>query len=145
MDRKRGWPAWTLTIVGAVCVLAGCGEDDFANEPRPAVAKELTGVIQDSGVSVSPSKEGAGPFLITISNQTKEPHTVTLEGGEVREMVGPIQPRDTGAIQQTLAARHLRGEGGLAPRGRARDPAGGAHGGRGPQVLQRRTAASLAA
>ncbi len=92
----------TLTIVGATGAIAGCGEDDFANDPRPAVAKELTGVIQDRGVTVSPSKEGAGPFLITISNQTKDPHTVTLEGGEVREIVGPIQPRDTGAIQQTL-------------------------------------------
>ena len=102
MDRKRRWLVGTLTIVGAVGAVAGCGEEDFANEPRPAVAKELTGVIQDRGVTVSPSKEGAGPFLITISNQTKEPHTVTLEGGEVREMVGPIQPRDTGAIQQTL-------------------------------------------
>ena len=101
-DRKRGWLVGTLTIVGATGAIVGCGEEDFANDPRPAVAKELTGVIQDRGVTVSPSKEGAGPFLITISNQTKEPHTVTLEGGEVREMVGPIQPRDTGAIQQTL-------------------------------------------
>jgi hypothetical protein len=102
MHRKRGWLLGTTTIVGAAVAIVGCGEEDFANKPRPAVAKELTGVIQDRGVTVSPSKEGAGPFLITISNQTKDPHTVTLEGGDVREMVGPIQPRDTGAIQQTL-------------------------------------------
>src|SRR5680860_335196 len=58
MDRKRRWLVGTLTIVGAVGAVAGCGEEDFGSEPRPAVAKELTGVIQDRGVTVSPSLEG---------------------------------------------------------------------------------------
>ena len=63
---------------------------------------ELTGVIQDRGVTVSPDNEGAGPFLITVSNQTDDAHTVTLEGTSVEETVGPIQPQDTGTIQKTL-------------------------------------------
>lgn len=53
-------------------------------------------------MTVSPSKEGAGPFLITISNQTDDAHTVTLEGSRVEERVGPIQPQDTATIQKTL-------------------------------------------
>lgn len=89
-------------LVGAAGAIAGCGEEDFANEARPAVAKELTGVIQDRGVTVSPDREGAGPFVITISNQTKEPHTVTLKGGEVNEMIPEIKPGGTGSIQKTL-------------------------------------------
>lgn len=87
-------------------VASGCGGDDFENEPRPAVPLELTGVIQERGVSVSPSKGadiGAGPFIITISNQTDDAHTVTLEGTSVEERVGPIQPQDTATIQKTLA------------------------------------------
>ena len=83
---------------------SGCGGgDDFENERRPAVPIELTGVIQERGVTVSPKREGAGPFVITISNQTDDAHTVTLEGTSVEERVGPIQPQDTATIQKTLA------------------------------------------
>lgn len=94
---------WPPLFVGAVLLLAGCGEDDFENAKRPPVPIELTGVIQERGVTVSPSKEGAGPFVITISNQTDAAHTVTLEGTSVEERVGPIQPQDTATIQKTLA------------------------------------------
>ena len=85
--------------------LSGCGEDDFENEPRPPVPKQLTGVITEEKVTVSPNADGAGPFVITISNQTEAAHTVTLEssgGGTIREQVGPINPLDTGTIQRTL-------------------------------------------
>lgn len=86
-------------------VLGACGEDDFENEPRPPVAKELGGVITEKRVTVSPSELGAGPVVITISNQTRDSHTVTLEstgGGTIREQVGPIPPLDTATIQRTL-------------------------------------------
>ena len=92
-----------LLLVGAAGLVAACGEDDFENKPRPAAAITLTGVIQDRGVTISPRREGAGPFLISISNQTDESHTVTLEGESVKEEVGPVQPRDTAEIQKTLA------------------------------------------
>jgi hypothetical protein len=86
--------------------LAGCGGDDFKNDPRPPVPKQLTGVITEQEVTISPDALGAGPVVITISNQTKASHTVTLEssgGGTIREQVGPINPLDTATIQRTLA------------------------------------------
>jgi hypothetical protein len=95
-----------VAIFAAVAALAaaGCGEDDFENEPRPPVPMELTGVIQDDKVTVSPSKNiGAGPFVITISNQTDSEHTITLEGESIQEEVGPVAPLDTATIQRTLA------------------------------------------
>ena len=63
---------------------------------------DLTGVIQQNKVTVSPNRVGAGPIIITISNQTKDAHTVTLEGERVKERVGPINPLDTATIQSTL-------------------------------------------
>lgn len=94
---------------GGLCALAlvaaGCGEDDFENNPRPPVPKQLTGVIRDDKVTVSPNELGAGPVVITISNQTEQPHTVTLEStgeGTIREETSPISPLDTGTIQRTL-------------------------------------------
>jgi hypothetical protein len=92
-----------VLTVGAVALsAAGCGEDDFENRPRPPVPVELTGVIQEDKVTVSPSRVGAGPILITISNQTEAAHKVILEGERIREEVGPINPLDTTTIQRTL-------------------------------------------
>ena len=93
----------TAGLAGVMCVLAvGCGDDDFKNEPRPPVPIELTGVIQEEKVTVSPDRVGAGPILITVSNQTQDVHTLTLEGEGVRERIPPINPLDTATIQKTL-------------------------------------------
>jgi hypothetical protein len=94
-----------VAILAALAVVAaGCGEEDFENEPRPPVTLELTGVIQDDKVTVSPSRNiGAGPFLITIANETDAEHTITLEGGSIKEEVGPVAAGDTATIQRTLA------------------------------------------
>jgi hypothetical protein len=86
----------------AAAIVAGCGEDDFKNEPRAPIREALTGVIQNDKVTVSPSKIGAGPVEITISNQTKADHTVTLEGESIVERQGPVAPGDTLTIQRTL-------------------------------------------
>jgi hypothetical protein len=97
--RARG-----VAIFAAVAaVAAGCGDEDFENKPRAPVAMELTGVIQEDKVTVSPSSVGAGPFVITISNQTDTKHTITLEGERITEEVGPVAPLDTTTIQRTLA------------------------------------------
>jgi hypothetical protein len=94
----------TFAAVAAVAGAAGCGDEDFANEPRPPVPVELTGVIQEDKLTVSPSRNiGAGPFVITISNQTDARHTITLEGESIKEEVGPVAPLDTATIQRTLA------------------------------------------
>lgn len=84
-------------------LLAGCGDDDFANDPRPPITLELTGVIRDDAVRVSPSRIGAGPVLITISNQTKRVHTVILDGESLRRQEGPVAPGATATIERTLA------------------------------------------
>jgi hypothetical protein len=103
--RKTRWSgAIAFLAAGTLVALAsGCGGEDFENKPRPPVPIELTGVIQPDKVTVSPNKVGAGPVLITISNQTNEAHTVTLEGDTVKERIGPVQPEDTASIQKTLA------------------------------------------
>lgn len=95
-----------LLAGGAALALGatGCGGDDFANTPRPPATVELTGVIKDSGVTISPTREGAGPIRITIANQTDRAHTVTLEGDDIIERVGPVQPQDTATIRKTLAS-----------------------------------------
>jgi hypothetical protein len=67
------------TFAVAALVIAGCGDEDFENKARAPVAIELSGVIQKDKVLVSPARGlGAGPFQITLSNQTDQTHSVTL-------------------------------------------------------------------
>ena len=86
----------------AAAALAGCGGEDFANKPRPPVTLQLTGVITKQRVTISPHKIGAGPVVITVSNQSGQSRTLTLDGNGVQDRVGPINPLDTGQLQQTL-------------------------------------------
>jgi predicted component of type VI protein secretion system len=87
----------------AAVLIAGCGGEDFKNEARAPIRVALTGVIQDDAVTVSPSKVGAGPVEITISNQTDAARSITLEGDSITEREGPVAPGDTATIQKTLA------------------------------------------
>ena len=92
----------SAAAVGAI-VVPGCGgEDDFENDPRPPVPLQLTGVVTEESVTVSPRTVAPGPIVLIVSNQTPQPHTLTLEGPEVNEETGPIPPGDTATIQATL-------------------------------------------
>jgi len=98
---SRGRAAALAVIIATG--LASCGDDDFTNDPREAVAVDLTGVIQSDKVTVSPAEVGAGPVVITISNQTDDPHEIFLRGGTVDASVGPVSPTSAATIRRTLA------------------------------------------
>ena len=102
--------------------LSACGgEDHFKNEPRPPVPTQLTGVITNDEVTVSPdvlplkpekgqqeaSTDLDTPIRLIISNQSDDPHTITLtgktrDGKAISADTPPIAPLDTAQIQQTL-------------------------------------------
>jgi hypothetical protein len=88
----------------AAGLVAGCGGGkDFADKARPSAPLYLTGVINSSGVTVSPNRVGAGPVVIIVSNQTQAPHTLTLDGANITPVRGgSVGPADTGRIQTTL-------------------------------------------
>lgn len=105
--RARGRTV-TACALAATLGLAACGGDDFANDPRPAQALAITGVITEREVTISPGSFGAGPVVLTISNQTQGSHSVTLvgkaeDGAKVDETAGPINPFDAATIQYDLA------------------------------------------
>jgi hypothetical protein len=90
-------------LATAAFTAAGCGgSSQFKNEPRPPAPVQLTGVIRDDKLTVSPDRVGAGPVILFISNQTQQAHTITLDGVETKDTVGPVNPLDTAKIQQTL-------------------------------------------
>jgi hypothetical protein len=108
---ERGWIRAAALLSGGALVgalIAGCGGSDFKNKPRPPVPIQLTGVITDKNITVSPARFGAGPVTLIISNQTQSSHSVKLEPAALNnksaatQTVGPINPLDTANIQQNL-------------------------------------------
>lgn len=99
-----GWARSASLVLAGALLVAGCGGGKhFKNEPRPPVPVQLTGVVTDRGVTVSPSRVGGGPIILIVSNQTNEPHTLTLEGNGSTDSVGPVNPLGTGKLQQTVS------------------------------------------
>jgi hypothetical protein len=80
MLRRRGrallFPA---TLLAAVAV-AGCGRNDFKNDPPPPVPAEITVKIAPDGVGVSPKQFGAGLVNFTIANLTNETGALAIHG-----------------------------------------------------------------
>lgn len=80
MLRERGRVLlFTAALVTALAV-AGCGEDDFENDPRPPVPAEVSVKIAKDGVGVSPREFGAGLVNFTIANLTRTPGTLAIQG-----------------------------------------------------------------
>jgi hypothetical protein len=100
----KSGPVFGFALLATAAVTAaGCGgASHFKNEPRPPAPVQLTGVIRDDQLTVSPNRVGAGPIVLLISNQTQQAHTITLDGVDTKDVVGPVNPLDTAKLQQTV-------------------------------------------
>ena len=79
------------------------GGSDFKDRARPPVPLQLNGVITASRVTVSPNKVGAGPVVMhRLEPDADLPHPHARRRQHRPGAVGPINPLDTGQIQQTL-------------------------------------------
>ena len=79
-------------------VMAGCGQSDFKNDPRPPIPAEVSVKIAKDGVAVSPKEFGAGIVNFTIANLTTEPGTLAIHG-PVDADSSEIPPTGTGTIK----------------------------------------------
>jgi hypothetical protein len=67
-------------LVVATVLVAGCGAEDFPNDPRPPAPVELSAKIDDRNVVVVPDRIGAGLASFTISNQSEDAVQLTFDG-----------------------------------------------------------------
>jgi hypothetical protein len=114
VDAQRRMPPAALAAAVALGLgIAGCGggDDDFANDPRPAASITLSAAISPGRVTVSPARFGAGPVELIASNQTSISQRLTLRSSRVgrpgqalRQTTGPINPGDTASLKADLAA-----------------------------------------
>jgi hypothetical protein len=76
--RTRALVAATLGV--AALVVAGCGRDDFENEPRPAIPVEVGIQLGEKQVVVSPAEFGAGLVTFTIINLGDTSGSIEISG-----------------------------------------------------------------
>jgi hypothetical protein len=88
------------TLVVAGLVVAGCGRNDFNNDPRPPIPAEVSVKIARDGVVVSPKEFGAGLVNFTVANLTNQTGTLAIHGpvDATSEQVGPADA-DTVKVQ----------------------------------------------
>lgn len=100
-------PAVAL-VAGAGTGLAACGqENEHANAPRPASPINVTAVVTDERVRISPRSFGAGPIVLIVANQSRSSQEFTLEtaadpgGAEagLRQTTSAVNPRGTAELK----------------------------------------------
>jgi hypothetical protein len=80
MLRRRGRALLLLATLVVALVVAGCGRNDFKNDPRPPIPAEVSVKIARDGVVVSPKEFGAGLVNFTVANLTNETGTLAIHG-----------------------------------------------------------------
>jgi hypothetical protein len=108
----------------AAVAVAGCGSDGhYANEPRPPTPIVVTAAVLPGKISVSPTKFGAGPISLIVTNQTDTSQRVAVVrqiNGQPQqlEQTAPIDPHDTASLKTDVdRGRYLIrvGGDGIAP------------------------------
>lgn len=98
----------------------GCGEQtNDANDPRPPSPLTVSAAINARGVSISPSRVGAGPITLLVANLADGSRDVRVEpirAAGPSAQSGPINPGGTASISFDASSGAYR----LSARGAAR-------------------------
>jgi hypothetical protein len=79
-------------------VLAACGSagGTAASQQRPPDPISLTVYVNDSRVSISPTRVGAGPITFIVTNQASRAESLAIsKGGSTLASTAPINPQGT--------------------------------------------------
>ncbi len=106
-------------FVAAVCVVAlvaGCGRNDFNNDPRPPIPAEVSAKFATDGVVVSPKEFGAGLANLTVANLTNDTGRLVIRG-PVDATSDPISPGDADTMKlQMKTGSYVASVDGIAAR-----------------------------
>jgi hypothetical protein len=100
--RATGCAAALAGLLG----LPACGEEeDHVNRERPPASINVTAAVIDGRINVSPSRFGAGPIRLIVTNQTGSAQKITFETDEVggssgvTQTTAPINPSGTATLE----------------------------------------------
>jgi hypothetical protein len=127
--REAGFAACVATVAVSAIVLTACGSDSsYTNCLRPPVPINVSAAITKRSVSLSPTKLGAGPIVLLVTNQSDASQVATLQADDLqspgqanpeqnavkqpdgcprdtaqrsglRQSTGPINPADTAQVK----------------------------------------------
>jgi hypothetical protein len=100
----------SLLLAACAAAAAGCSSSgSFANKPAPPQPVNVTVYINDSKVSASPTKIGAGPVNFIVTNQASQSESLTIQpaggAGQALANTGPINPQATAQIQVNFSSK----------------------------------------
>jgi hypothetical protein len=101
MLRRRGRALLISATLLAAVAVAGCGRNDFKNDPSPPVPAEVSVKIAKDGVAVSPKDFGAGLVNFTIANLTDQTGSLAIHG-PVNAQSDSISPAGTNLLKVDL-------------------------------------------
>lgn len=90
-----------IGIFGACVVVGGCGSAGGTSptQPRPPSPVNLTVYVNDSHISVSPSRLGAGPVVFIVTNQASKAEELAISRAGHHAIpiasTAPINPQGT--------------------------------------------------
>ena len=89
----------SVTLVGVL--LAGCGAEDFKNNPRVAAPIEVSARVDSDRVQVAPNKFGAGLVNFTVANLSGSPVQFNVTG-PTEGSTAEIQPGAPDLLKMNL-------------------------------------------
>jgi hypothetical protein len=97
-----------IGILGlAAIVVSGCGGSTgtFKNSPRPPAPINITGVVSDSRVMVSPSSFGAGPITLYVTNSASQSISLTVRNSQGSSVAAlqSVNPDTPGEVKFDIA------------------------------------------
>jgi hypothetical protein len=100
--QRRRVRAPVLLLLAVAVTIGACGGSDNRNRNRPPVPINVSVQIGPQKVTVSPAKFGAGPITLLVANQSGASQTMTIDGPQVKQSVGPINPEDTATVKVSV-------------------------------------------
>jgi hypothetical protein len=92
----------TIAVLGAAALSAtACGSSgggSFADKPAPPSPINLTVYVNNSKVSISPARVGAGPIVFIVTNQGTRAQSLSIQadgGAHPIATTAPINPQGT--------------------------------------------------
>jgi hypothetical protein len=101
MLRRRGRALLLSATLLVALVVAGCGRNDFKNDPRPPIPAEVSVKIASDGVGVSPTEFGAGLVNFTIANLANQTASLAIHG-PVSATSDAIAPGDAETLKVAI-------------------------------------------
>jgi hypothetical protein len=104
---RRIAAALAVGLVPSLGAAACGGESERTSTLRPPTPINVAVEIGEQRISSSPSEFGAGPIVLIASNQSNTSHTLRIEGQQVRQSLGPINPQDTATLKVSVNSGEL--------------------------------------